>query len=155
MRRAIIPHASGIVLKKRMFSMYLEAVFADLKHHFNHVLRSLLNLRFVQNVAKPLEDAWRHKQNAWHNHIFYDDINIVCWNKQLLADSHNVKFHVIELNIAEALIAEAKTDYRGCVRMVGYSLLTDDGFRWDGSQLLAYFLQKGDCHLYRVVTGVL
>ena len=44
--------------------MYLESIFSDGKHHFNHVLDPLVNFCAVKNVPKPFKDSYIESNNT-------------------------------------------------------------------------------------------
>ena len=47
--------------------MYLESIFSDCKHHFDHVLDPLVNFSTVKNVPKPFKDSYEENNNRWLN----------------------------------------------------------------------------------------
>ena len=43
--------------------MYLESIFSDGKHHFDHVLDALVDFSTVKNVPKPFKDSYEENNN--------------------------------------------------------------------------------------------
>ena len=60
-----IPYNS--IRKESNIIMYLESIFSDGKHHFNHVLDPLVNFSAVKNVSKPFKDSYEENNNRWLN----------------------------------------------------------------------------------------
>lgn len=60
-----IPYIS--IWKERNIIMYLESIFSDCKHHFDHVLDPLVNFSTVKNVPKPFKDSYEENNNRWLN----------------------------------------------------------------------------------------
>ena len=60
-----IPYIS--IWKESNIIMYLESIFSDGKHHFNHVLDPLVNFSAVKNVPKPFKDSYEENNNRWLN----------------------------------------------------------------------------------------
>ena len=60
-----IPYIS--IWKERNIIMYLESIFSDCKHHFDHVLDPLVNFSAVKNVPKPLKDSYVESNNTQLN----------------------------------------------------------------------------------------
>ena len=57
-----IPYIS--IWKESDVIMYLESIFSDGKHHFNHVLDPLVDFRAVKNVPKPFKDSYIESNNT-------------------------------------------------------------------------------------------
>ena len=57
-----IPYIS--IRKESNIIMYLESIFSDGKHHFNHVLDPLVNFHAVKNVPKPFKDSYVESNNT-------------------------------------------------------------------------------------------
>ena len=57
-----IPYIS--IWQERNIIMYLESIFSDGKHHFNHVLDPLVNFSAVKNVPKPFKDSYVESNNT-------------------------------------------------------------------------------------------
>ena len=60
-----IPYIS--IWKERKIIMYLESIFSDGKHHFDHVLDPLVNFSTVKNVPKPFKDSYEENSNRLLN----------------------------------------------------------------------------------------